>query len=139
MIEIVIDPEPAAGDLNRIADRIADPSDLVQQVGERQLEFIEEGYAGERDPDGAAWAALAESTLRQKKGPSILTEEGTGRGSYSLSVSGNSGEITNSDDKMKYHQSGTSRMPARVHMGFGARHVQEHEEIGLRWLESILG
>lgn len=139
MIEIRIDPNPAASDFDRIAARLEDASDLVEQIGQRQLEFIEEGYASESDPDGAAWAALAESTLRQKSGGSILTEEGTGRGSYSLSVAGNSGAIESSDDKMKYHQGGTSKMPARQHMGFGARHVQEHEQIGLRWLESVLG
>lgn len=132
-----IDPEPARSDLSRIISNLNNMSDWVQQAGDLQLQFIEEGHASETDPDGARWAELAVST--QKSGSSILTETGAMRGNYTLVVSGNTGEISNDTEYFKYHKRGTSKMPQRDPLGFGAKHISEHERGAKQWLDSVLG
>lgn len=82
-------------------------------------------FAAEQSPTGIPWAPLARSTVRRKKHSRILVD--TGRLLGSLSSSDHTDAIRDIEDRYLafgtsvpyaiYHQTGTSRMPARPPVG----------------------
>ena len=88
-------------------------------------------FARESDPDGAGWAPLAASTLRQKRGGGILKE--TGALSASIAMIGPSGnQVKVASQGVPYgiyHQTGTGKMPARKFMGIADRRIPKHQKI----------
>ena len=77
--------------------------------------FNSQGASG-----GKAWAPLAPSTLRRKKGPSILNETGALRrsltrpGGHNIrKISKTEARLGTRDPKAMYHYYGTRRMPRR--------------------------
>lgn len=76
-------------------------------------------FASQTDPDGAGWAPLKPSTLRQKKTSSILTETGSLKGSIAGRARGNTGQVSAGTEYGIYHQTGTTRMAQRKILGWG--------------------
>lgn len=80
------------------------------------IAWMAEQFASEGGWGGSPWAPLAESTLAQKQGASILIDTGAMRGAVSRpqrTATPSSLTLTIVDEKIEYHQEGTSRMPAR--------------------------
>ncbi|MBP0021035.1 MAG: phage virion morphogenesis protein [Cyanobacteria bacterium SBLK] len=91
-------------------------------------------YAKQAGPDGA-WAALAPSTLEQKKSGAILRETGAQVAGVSSSVSDREVRIFNQGpDYTIFSQLGTRYQPARKHVGFLPEHPQKILEIIQRQL-----
>jgi phage virion morphogenesis protein len=90
-------------------------------------------FASETAPDGRKWAALRPSTIAQKKrlGKSsrILTRDGGMVASIAFRVSGNAVTVKPSVDYAIFHQTGTSKIPARPFMGFEAGDAEEIAQI----------
>jgi phage virion morphogenesis protein len=99
--------------LDRLIAKASDLSPVMQETGEYMLLQLREGFESESDPYGAAWAPLAASTLRQKKGTSILNDTGTMMGTLAYVAGGNQVEAGVNTFYAKYHQFGTVKMPQR--------------------------
>ena len=112
-------------ELDKLARRTANLSPAMAQAAaymERQTRL---NFAKESDPDGAAWAGLAPSTLRRKRSGAILRESGELVKSISSSSSDKQARVFSpGPDYNIYHQQGTSRMPARVFIGIGEQHKE---------------
>lgn len=81
------------------------------------------------DPDGNSWAPWSYNTLkqRQRRGNTqggILYRTGFLLRSFAKRVTNRKMEVTNTAPYAKYHQRGTSKMPARVFLGFSDSSVR---------------
>nr|WP_242028584.1 phage virion morphogenesis protein [Pseudanabaena sp. FACHB-2040] len=93
-----------------------------------------EQFASETDPDGAAWAPLARSTLRRKKTSSILRE--TGSTAVSVAMVGPSGLVVRvvvGTGYAIYHQTGTTKMPQRKILGWADKDREKIAKIFERY------
>ena len=114
MITITTDFDSLRNALRRASRKLSDPRDLMQDAAQFAVERLEETYTAENDPYGVPWAPLAPSTLRQKAGSAILIEKGSLNASLGYNLLGSqAAEIGYVDYKAKWHQDGTSKMPAR--------------------------
>lgn len=90
------------------------PSRASRAASEKIAEAIQEQFDAGVDPYGEPWAPLAPSTLERKRGPGILDETGAMRESIEVSPMAGAGiKVTVGTDYAQFHQTGTSRMPAR--------------------------
>ena len=108
----------------------------------------EEMFSGEHDSTGSGWEPLAESTIQRKGHDIILFEKGHLK--ESLISDGGAGQIAETSDRhlafgteveyAGYHQSGTSRMPARPPVGLREDTLDEIvETVADRTIESLKG
>jgi len=108
----------AIADLNRLADALADLSDVPSRAArgaaERINGMLAEEFASAHSADGEPWAPLMASTIRRKGGDArILIRSGETRdNTYARPLPGSGIEIS-STEAAGYHQSGTSNMVAR--------------------------
>lgn len=103
----------------------------LEVMGEQATDEIRQSFDSGRDPTGVPWAPLAESTIRNKGHDTILVDSGEYRDSFSHDVTGGVGvgpiggsamlKITTDSEVAKWHEFGTSRMPARPIMQPTAR------------------
>jgi len=83
-------------------------SRLTKNVGETLISLVRDGFEGEHDPYGGAWAPL-----KVREG-AILQDTGALRNGWHRSGNSNSSvTIAPSVDYADYHQDGTSKMVAR--------------------------
>ena len=107
----------------------------LAEMGKDGMDQIDKAFDSGRDPMGAPWAPLAESTLRQKGHDTILVDTGDYRDSFEMNVTTSAGlgptggsgilEIASESDVAKWHEFGTSRMPARPVLQPTARWLAE--------------
>ena len=113
------------GDFSKLA-RLADdsavlwamvPEDAAKEAAESIELLIQEEFGTGTDPYGRAWEPLKRSRKRDwvSSLPSHtpLTKTGALRSSISVKASGNSIDVQMGEPYGYYHQTGTSRMPAR--------------------------
>lgn len=115
-------------ELRRARARLEDPRELLSAVGQRLEANIERRFDAKRDPNGAPWAPLAESTreayARSDKGRragTLLQRTGQMRDSLRSNVLGDDvvevgmNRITDDGDWQipLLHETGTTRMPRR--------------------------
>lgn len=86
--------------------------------------FHEHLFETEKAPNGEDWAPLAEATIRRKGHDTILHLSGALGDSLGGETGDSIRDVTDrtltfgtSDPKSAFHDTGTSRMPARVHVG----------------------
>lgn len=122
--------------IDALLDRAQNLDPALQQIGEHFLLRGDEGFEGETDFYGAAWASLSPSTLEQKSKrggiSKILQDKGTMRVTGAYEVSGDQVEFGYNTPYVKYHQFGTSKMDARKVVpdeGLPAQDEQVIEEI----------
>jgi hypothetical protein len=90
------------------------PSRASKQAAENISSVIQEQFDAGVDAYGEPWAPLAPSTLAKKTGPGILDETSAMRDSIEVSPMAGAGiKIVIDDEKAIFHQTGTTRMPAR--------------------------
>ena len=81
---------------------------MLANVAEEVIELVREGFERESDPYGAKWASLKTRSGR------ILQDTGGLRSSFHRNqLSATQDTVGAGKDYARYHQSGTSRMPAR--------------------------
>lgn len=90
-------------------------------------------------PDGARWAPLAASTVKQKGNRNILVDVGRLAGSISYSVAGDVVIVGTSVSYAGFHQGGTSRMPQREFLGLSEANVSEVETVAASVIARIFG
>ena len=118
------------GDLDRISLDNLDMGEVAAYL-EREHRLY---YAEEAGPDGA-WAALAPSTLAQKKSGAILRETGAMAAGTSSEAGKLEARVFNAGPKYaQFHQTGTSRMPQREIIGFRPYHPDRIEQMIRRQL-----
>lgn len=104
------------------AAALRDPGTWASAVGEVLVEDIEQRFQTESDPWGAAWAALAPSTVRMRikrgRAGKILQVTRNLANSKFWRLQGKRLVIGMGAAYAKYHQLGTNRMPARPMMPF---------------------
>lgn len=82
--------------------------ELNRNLAEEARELVLEGFDEERAPDGAAWAPITHRIGR------ILQDTGQLRNSWKVKkVTARGFTVSASAKHASYHQTGTSRMPAR--------------------------
>ena len=82
---------------------------MLEAVGAKCLELVQEGFNKEQDPYGEAW----KPRKHDKRGHRILDDSGTMKSSYSVDVASDGVAISNSAPYSAYHQDGTTTMPQR--------------------------
>lgn len=101
----------------RRLERLEQPTAEATLFMERQTKLR---FAQQVSPDGASWAPLAPSTLAKKKTSAILRETATLVNSITSQAMGLTGKVFTPTEYGLYHQTGTSKMPARVFLGISA-------------------
>lgn len=122
MIRVKIKSASTLKKLADLADKARHMERPLRQGALYKERATKKQFASETDPDGAAWAPLARSTLRRKKTRSILRE--TGSTAVSVAMVGPSGlvvRIVVGTDYAIYHQTGTTKMPQRKILGWADR------------------
>ncbi|GFO67889.1 hypothetical protein GMLC_14680 [Geomonas limicola] len=80
-------------DIQRELQRLKKKSDnlhpCLKNIGEYEVESTQDRFTKEEDPAGKKWAALKESTKKQKKHTKILTESSGLRDSFIYAVQNN--------------------------------------------------
>lgn len=109
-----------------IADRALDWRPAWQMIGDEIMAMEARQFASEGAFGSGGWPALADSTKAQRVaqgyGPGPILDR-TGAMKRSLSVKGAANQVMvmtpdrfafgSTDEKLRFHQQGTSRMPAR--------------------------
>jgi phage virion morphogenesis protein len=75
--------------LQRLEKKAGDLHPCLKNIGEYLVESTQERFTNEEDPAGKKWAALKESTKKQKKHTKILTESSGLRDSIIYAVRNN--------------------------------------------------
>jgi len=114
----------------KYAKSLEDVSDLVQEVGKMQLEFVRGRFLEQIDSNNKPWEESAASKKRRKRGgkPSTLFDSGSLFRSIYVRTSKNQVTITsNSPYAMLHHHGGKVRLgnktvtlPARPFLNVGA-------------------
>ena len=121
---------PALDAIKRLAEKTSNLSAPMRKAGSYMERETKLNFAKQSDPDGAPWAPLAASTLRRKKSGAILRETGALAGSITMTASSNQATVAVGTNYAIYHQSGTSKMPARKMIGINeGKHVPKIREI----------
>ena len=102
-------------------ERLKNPMPIYQVLSQDVLAAISDCFDKEESPDGVSWAPLKPSTLKRKRAGStkILQDKGILRLSFLANVSNEGFSITTGVPYAKWHQEGTSKMPARPFMPIG--------------------
>lgn len=114
MIVIDVDMAQLRAALQKAAQKLKQPRELVSDLAQESVTQLDKTYAAQQDPYGSGWAALRPSTLKMKTGPAILIEAGSLNASLGFKLSGaTSAQVGFTDKKARFHQDGTSKMVAR--------------------------
>lgn len=120
MIQITVTTDNINKMMRELESTIKDLSPPLKQFGNYYEKETEQQFKQEVDPDGIPWAALAPSTLAEKRRlgypDTILTRTGKMRRSLKIRVSDRAFEVT-VDFPAQFHQRGTSKMPQRRILG----------------------
>lgn len=137
MIRITADISSASSGLAKMIAGLSDMSPLLEECGAYMERETKLNIAKGQTYQGAAFAPLAASTLRQKRSGRILQETGAMVSSVSSRVSGNEARVGPSVRHAIYHQFGTSKMPARPFVGVADRHHPKLQKIAQDYVRRI--
>lgn len=112
--------------LNKKVSEIKKPIQeaTLYQERETKLNFLKEST-----PDGDPWTPLAPSTLLRKRTSAKLRETSTLINSVASAASGSSGKVFASTQYGAFHQTGTSKMPAREFLGISDKNAERIEQL----------
>lgn len=113
-------------------DNLSVPTKEATLYMERQTKL---NFAKQSDPDGAPWAVLSPSTLARKKTNAILRETSTLVNSVNSESSAKEGRVFATTGYGLYHQTGTTKMPQRKFLGFGAEDVDRIPKFYTEYLD----
>lgn len=127
MFKVDLDTRELGQRLNNLTRRVSRLEVPLRKFGDYLKTETEIQFDREVDPSSARWAALAASTLREKRRlgyPSkILTRTGALKNSISYTASGKTLNFGLDSPYAIYHQKGTDKMPQRIIVGMNsARH-----------------
>lgn len=131
-IRIKIDPgSPGIAQLEKLVERATDREGLLKNLGEALLATTQDRFQSQSDPSGAAWAALAPSTVaRRGSARPILRVSGRLYGSLTYQVAGDTLQLGPNTVYAAVHQFGHTfeprgksgkgvTVPARPYVGYG--------------------
>lgn len=125
MIELKVERRETEAMVRRYSNRLRSIQRPLRGWANWLLGETERQFATETDPDGQPWAALAPSTLRQKRAlgypDDILTRTGDMRRSVRIVLAGRYEVAIAVDFPAQFHQSGTAKMPQRRILGLNER------------------
>ena len=131
-------PDEILKDMGIVAERR-----IKRAFGEQKApEIVAEVAGGKaKEAAGAAWAPLAEATIRRRRNKDkgsikVLRDRGTLKGSIASIVAGGAVTIGTGLEVGKWHQGGTRNMPARPFVGINEEDYRTFHEIALRHLEA---
>lgn len=119
LVITVIDAQ-LQGALSRAVAQLERPRDLLDSIGGVLEQRVNLRFVSKTDPDGRAWAPLAQSTranyARKDKGRaqgSLLQRTGEMLSTLTHNTSDSSVDVGFSARKAAWHETGTRRMPRR--------------------------
>ena len=128
--------------LEPISKKWANRQQFMEQVGQELVNSTKRRIeTTKQDPDGQPWSpwALATKRAREKDGTSgkgLLNRTGRLLESITYQVQGNNLAIGTEVPYSVFLQMGTSKMPARRFIGFGAQDEQTIRRIWTEWLNN---
>jgi len=135
---VVVDYGRSLMELGRYAARMGKPAGGLKRVGEYLRGLTLQAFRESKDPTtGAAWAPLAPSTIKQRKGKraQILVDTSGLRRSIVSKITGRNKIAVGTAKKYGvFHQFGTKNMVPRPFLGFDKRGEKQIEEIMKRWI-----
>lgn len=132
--EIKVNDNRTVFTLEQMKKRIQKRTAMVREMTMFAEAETRRNIVAEVDPDGNAFAPLAESTLRRKKTRAILRETSAMIASIQSSASGDTGRVQIGTDYAIYHKTGTSKMPQRNPIGIGDKLREQLNQIARRHL-----
>lgn len=125
--------------LQRLSEKVSDPTSALRDLCEYQLGVIDEGFRNEVDPDGVPWVPNTPYTIAEKQRlgriNKILQSTGTMRSGYNYRIEGSTGIVGNRDPKVVKHQLGLEGLPVRKTMGIRNKDLPVYEEILLAYID----
>jgi len=138
MISIELDGRQTKAILKRYKSRVRNLEPPLRGWGNYMEQETERQFATETDPDGVRWAALAPSTLAQKRRlgypDSILTRTGKMRNSVVAIADARSVLIGVDVPYAIFHQQGTRKMPQRRILGMNDQREQKLKKLIRVWI-----
>lgn len=128
---------PDLRDMGELADRLDDlarvPSRASKAIAGRLTELLDQQFESDSDPYGNPWAALAESTLKRKRGDSrILERSDNMRPTVQATPARGAGVELRAEHPAGVHQTGGAaggwRMPARKLFPEGGEFPEEWQD-----------
>jgi phage virion morphogenesis protein len=113
---------------------------LLHDLGVEVKEQTLDRFDLEEDPEGSQWKKLVDATVKYKNkicSGGILEREGYLK--KSLTVQDNNGDsvfIGSPREYAGYHQTGTSKLPARPFFGVSTDNIDDLEHLIDRWLNN---
>jgi phage virion morphogenesis protein len=120
---------------------LADTRDLNQRVADVMLPLVRARFDSKKAPSGAAWQAWAPSTAKERAatpGASLLVLTGALRDSLYATATEDGVEIGLHAAYASFHETGTSKMPARPILADGDHLGHDDETAILAALEDRL-
>lgn len=114
-------------------------ADLMAKIGALVVEQTTARFSSKTDPDGAGWPGWAPSTERSGDLGSLMVRSGALMGSITAEKDDASAVVAYGLFYGDFHQSGTSKMPARPFLGLGAEDIEAIDELVEAHLSAILG
>lgn len=127
--------------LQRLHGRLLNPAPLMQQIGMMLSNSTVERFHTGEAPDGQRWRALKPATIRRKQHDKVLVDKGDLMDSITFSASPFSARIYATDrnpDKVRAHQFGNARLPARAIFGLSRGDREDIENLAVIWMEEAL-
>jgi phage virion morphogenesis protein len=119
-VRIEVDDRALRGRLEAMAQRVANPRAVLDDIGALLESRVQQRFDFKRDPAGVGWKAWAESTAfqRAKEGRGELLIHGGKRSQHlrdtlNHQVTGDSVLVGFGADYAAFHEFGTRRMPRR--------------------------
>ncbi|NEP56008.1 MAG: phage virion morphogenesis protein [Symploca sp. SIO2G7] len=140
MISIEFDGGKTKALLKRYKSRVRNLENPLKGWGNYMQQETERQFATETDPDGVRWAALAPSTLAEKRRKgypeSILTRTGKMRNSVLAIADARSILIGVDVPYAIFHQQGTRKMPQRRILGMNDKREQKLRKLIRVWIKA---
>ena len=140
MISIEIDGRQTKAILKRYKSCVRNLEPPLRGWGNYMEQETERQFATETDPDGVRWAALAPSTLAEKRRKgypeSILTRTGKMRRSVVSVADTRSVLIAVDVPYAIFHQQGTRKMPQRRILGMNEKREQKLRKLIRVWIRA---
>lgn len=133
--------EAAIFGLQRLRGRLLNPAPLMQQIGMMLSNSTVERFHTGKAPEGQGWRALKPATIKRKQHDKVLVDKGDLLDSITFSASRFSARIYSTDrnqDKVRAHQFGTERLPARAIFGLSQGDREDIENLAVIWMEEAL-
>lgn len=135
-IDLKIGRDDITSGLGRLEDLLGDLSPFTADAATIMEARVKEFFARQAGPSGS-WAPLAPSTVARKGSAAILRETGAAVNAVSSSSTASTAKVTQGQAYMIFHQYGTSRAPAREHLGFDAELESRLKDAFEAYLEGL--